>query len=84
MKIISESEFEQYQTQPCNLAQVSFPKSTQQVMYFLISDEEIQEENEEEVKQVINNKITSYLKENSILFDDIRIISRLKNKHSKL
>lgn len=83
MKIISESEFEQYQTQPCNLAQVSFPNSTQPVMYFLISDEEIQEENEEEIKQVVDKKITNYLKRNSIPFKEIRIDVRHKNNNIK-
>lgn len=83
MKIISESEFEQYQTQMCNLAQVSFPNSTQPVMYFLISDEEIQDENEEEIKQIIGKKITDYLKENSIPFEEIRIEARHKNNNIK-
>lgn len=83
MKIISEVEFEQYQTQACNLVQVSFPNSTQPVMYFLISDEEIQDKNKEEVKQVIDNKITNYLKENSIPFDKIRVDVKYKHNNSK-
>lgn len=83
MKIISELEFEQYQTQACNLVQVSFPNTTQPVMYFLISDEEIQDENEGEIKQGIDNKITSYLKENFIPFDEIRIDVRYKHNYSK-
>ena len=83
MKTISELEFEQYQTHACNLVQVSFPNTTQPVMYFLISDEEIQDENEGELKQIIDNKITSYLKENFIPFDEIRIDVRHKHNYSK-